>query len=184
MKRLYYVRHGESVMNTQGLCSGYTDTPLTQTGVQQAIRAGKAAQAEKIHFDAILSSPLQRARDTANIVATEIGFPNSDIKFLDNLQERGFGILEGKNMTDVLGISTEYYFANPRCIDDVEGVEALAQLHKRAEDVLEYVNTLPNDSVLLVGHGAFLRSLQRVIKNLPIDEPIDLIANAQIIKLI
>src|SRR5690606_2527197 len=71
MKKLYFIRHGLSVMNRQGVFSGSIDTPLTDEGRKQAKRAGKLAR--DFGIDYIVSSPLARALETAQIIAGEIG---------------------------------------------------------------------------------------------------------------
>lgn len=184
MKNLYFIRHGQSVMNVLSLCSGTEDTPLTEQGIQQAIDAGEKIKASGVSFDSILCSPKTRAKVTAQKIADAVGFPISKIEYFDDLQERDFGILEGKNMTTMLGLTPEYYYANPRCIDDVEGVETIADLHTRAERLIAYVRNRPEESILLVSHGALLRSIQRVLQNLPYDSPLLLSDNATLIKLV
>ena len=184
MKNLYFLRHGESVMNVAQLSSGHTDTPLTKKGHKQAEEAGKLVKTQGLKFDVILSSPLQRAHNTAKHVATAIDYPIELIEILDDLKERNFGDLDSKNMTKDYGIDLAYYYANPRSADHIPNIETIEQLHKRAEKVFEYLKSRPEEMILVVGHGAFLRSLQRVINNQPFDYPIDLSSNAKIIKLI
>ncbi len=184
MKHLYYIRHGESVMNVQHLCSGTTDTPLTDLGIQQATNAGDSIKKLKLVFDAIISSPLRRAKDTAYTIAETINFPTTSIEITEDLIERNFGYLEGKNFTKEIGITIEFYYAHPRCIDHVDGVETLAELHTRAEKLVAYLQSRPEDTILLVGHSAFLRSLQRVLHEHPFDHPLDYTQNATLIKLL
>lgn len=184
MKHLYFIRHGESVMNTQGLSSGHTDTPLTEVGINQAVNAGKRAKEQGIKFDAIISSPLQRAHHTARHVASAIDHPLELIEIHENLKERNFGALEGKNMTDDFGIDLAYYYENPKSVDHIKDIETIQQLHERAQEVYEYLKSREEENILVVGHGAFLRSLQRVISNLPFDAPVQPFDNAQIVKLI
>lgn len=184
MKHLYFIRHGESVMNTQGLSSGGTDTPLTKTGIRQAMNAGKIAKEQGLKFDAIISSPLQRAHHTAQHVASAVDHPLELIEIHENLKERNFGELEGRNMTKDFGIDLTYYYENPRSVDHIKDIETIQQLHERAQQAYEYLKSRKEDNILVVGHGAFLRSLQRVIKNLPFDAPVEPFDNAQIVKLI
>jgi broad specificity phosphatase PhoE len=184
MKHLYFVRHGESVMNTQLLSSGQTDTPLTKRGINQAKATGKKIKEENISFDAILCSPLQRAHSTAGYIAGEIDYPVESVEVYNDLQERFFGDLEGKNMTDDFGITLEQYYESPTLADKVPHIEKLAELHKRAEEVVEYLKSRPEDCVLVVSHGALLRSVQRVISNKPFDSVLQLTDNATLLKLI
>jgi probable phosphoglycerate mutase len=163
--------------------TGTDDAMLTEKGIKQAMSAGKSAKAEGLNFDVIISSPLPRALDTAKLVARELGY-SKDIEQLAVLRERWFGELEGKFLAEEIGHPLEYYFANPLCIDDYPGVEKLADLHKRAEDVIAMAKNRPEDAVLLVSHGALARSILKVLSGARYDKPIDALENAKIIKLI
>lgn len=70
---LYFLRHGQSLANIQGNFAGQRDnSPLTELGIQQAKDAGKMWNEKGISLDKIISSPLIRARKTAEIFANEI----------------------------------------------------------------------------------------------------------------
>ena len=182
MKNLYFIRHGESTANIINL-TGTDDAMLTENGIKQATDAGKAAKKEGLEFDVIISSSLPRALDTAKLVAHEIDY-TKEIEQLPILRERWFGDLEGKFMAEETGRPLEYYFDNPLSIDDLPGVEKLADLHKRAEDVIAYAKAKTEDTVLLVSHAALARSILKALNGIPYDEPIDTLENAKIIKLI
>lgn len=94
MKQLYFVRHGLSEMNKLGVYAGRADTPLTETGRQQAKTAGE--QARNLTMDCVVASPLKRALETAQIIAKEIDYPEGRIIINDLLTERDFGSMEGK----------------------------------------------------------------------------------------
>lgn len=95
MKRLYFIRHGQSVLNLEETYAGQLDTPLTDYGREQAKIAGM--ETALIGIDIIISSPLSRAYETAQIVAREIGYPEHDIITYDLLKERSLGSLQGKS---------------------------------------------------------------------------------------
>lgn len=92
---IYLVRHGESQANISKRFSGITDVELTERGALQAARAGRKLKDEKI--DHIFSSPLKRAKNTAEIIADEIGFNKKDIIIDNSLTEVNFGILKTLN---------------------------------------------------------------------------------------
>src|SRR5690606_14158884 len=94
MRKLYFIRHGLSELNAQGLYAGHTETPLTEEGRLQAKQAGQGATG--LGIDLIVSSPLERALETAQIVAHEIGYPEESIITDDRLIERHFGQLEAQ----------------------------------------------------------------------------------------
>ena len=69
------LRHGESEGNISGVLQGQTDYPLTKTGIEQAQRLASTWKAQDVKFDLIISSPLLRASQTAQIIATNLGSP-------------------------------------------------------------------------------------------------------------
>ena len=66
MKKLYFIRHGLSEGNVQEIWSGSTDTPLHTEGRAQAKAAGQ--KAKKLKIDLVVSSPMSRAKETAEII--------------------------------------------------------------------------------------------------------------------
>lgn len=69
----YFMRHGQTDANLQRrLSDGFDDSPLNETGREQAKQSGQALRAKNTQFDVIFASPLVRARETAEIVAREI----------------------------------------------------------------------------------------------------------------
>ena len=83
MKKIFFIRHGQSVMNVAELASGHTDTPLTPIGKEQATKAGKEARDKGLIFDVILASPLERAHHTAKLVAEHSGHSENLIELHD-----------------------------------------------------------------------------------------------------
>ena len=86
-----FLRHGETESNRLGLVAGSSDVPLNATGLAQARAAAQRFAGSEV--DAIWSSPLQRAHDTARCVAGVLGL---DIVIIPDLAERNWGALEGK----------------------------------------------------------------------------------------
>jgi broad specificity phosphatase PhoE len=86
------IRHGQSTANASGVWQGQMEFPLSDEGRRQAHLAGKALSG--VRLDAVYSSPLERALETAEIIARETGF-GGPIVTLDGLMERRGGSLEG-----------------------------------------------------------------------------------------
>lgn len=86
-----FLRHGETESNRLGLVAGSSDVPLNATGLAQARTAAQRFAGSGV--DAIWSSPLQRAYDTARCVADVLGL---DIVVITELAERNWGTLEGR----------------------------------------------------------------------------------------
>ena len=63
---IYFVRHGQTIWNTQKRFQGLSDSPLTELGIEQAKLLGK--KLKNVKFDKFYSSALKRANDTANYI--------------------------------------------------------------------------------------------------------------------
>lgn len=170
MKRLYFIRHGLSEMNVQGVFAGLTNTPLTDEGREQAKEAGKKAKDLKI--DHIVCSPLDRAHETARIIAKEIGYPIEDIELNSLLIERDFGSLEGQPWS--LDVN----------VDGFSDVETTGSLLSRARLALDFLESLDYNNVLVVSHGALGRALRHhILEEFPFSHP-HRIPNAEILQLV
>lgn len=183
MKTIYFVRHGESEFNVNRFKAGSSNTPLTQRGRDQAKQTGANAQKKGIKVDIVISSPLDRAHDTAKIIAEHIDYPLEEILLDEMLRERNFGAAEGRNINH-LGISDEEYMNNPFSLDHLDGVEKITDLQYRANKLWQQLLERPEKTILIVSHGAFGRSVMRAAKNAPLSEDVGYINNAEVIRLI
>lgn len=181
MKRLFYVRHGETEANATELLSGTIETPLTKNGINQATKVGKEIKANLPKIDLIVCSPLGRAYETAKLIAEEINYPVSKIQRNELFIERTYGTLEG---------TSNSHFMKPgnyHELDDVEGAETIEELQKRAVRAFDYINQFNDDNILIVAHNAFGRALKRATKNLPHTheyEVFEQLPNATVIELV
>ena len=94
---LTLIRHGQTDWNLQRLLQGRTDIPLNDTGREQARAVGRELAASGRHWDALVSSPLQRARETARIIGAQLGLAPAGT--YADLAERSFGDAEGYDCT-------------------------------------------------------------------------------------
>ena len=100
----FYLRHGQSESNVRGLIGGATDYALTDQGRDEARAAGERLRGQDI--SAIYASPLQRAYDTACIVAEALG--GVSVEAHEDLRERTFGVWEGQPISEfVRGVTPE-----------------------------------------------------------------------------
>jgi uncharacterized phosphatase len=95
LSKFYIIRHGETDWNVLGLINGVTDRPLTNKGINQCkVAAEKIYKSQNgLNFKNILVSPLQRAKDTANIINEKLNLPIIEI---EQFREGNCGELEGK----------------------------------------------------------------------------------------
>ena len=159
---LYLMRHGQTDWNEQGLVQGASDIPMNDTGRGQARQAAEALK--DIPFDLVLTSPLSRARETAELVTAGRNIP---IRVSENLKEMSFGIYEGKTSRMYPGIRE--IFLHPERYVPIGG-ESFEDLDKRCRAFLHQAAELEGQySCLLVcTHGAAIRGLLRAIQNTPV----------------
>ena len=153
-------------MNVGGRWSGTTETELTDEGRAQAKIAGESAK--NLQIDYIACSPLTRAKETAKIIAKEIGYPVNKIHINPMLIERHFGELEGKTWDPDLNI------------DGIADIETPETILKRAQFALEWLHSIEAEHILVVSHGSFGRALRSLIlEEFPFHGP-DRLKNAEV----
>ena len=94
MKRLYLLRHGQTEFNVKKQVQGRCDSPLTDLGRKQAGMAAAWLKAHDVVPDKVVSSPLGRAMDTAQLVATELLGPDAAVEPCEGIIERSYGTFE------------------------------------------------------------------------------------------
>lgn len=150
MNKLYIVRHGKTDWNTLGLLQGLTDIDISEEGIKEVNSLSQKIDLNKI--DICISSPLKRAKKTAEILVKD----NKKIILDDLLLERGFGNLEGKKINFDLIEEQWNYNLNT----SANNIEPLQECLERANKFLEKIKKLyPNKSILIVSHGSFIKAL-------------------------
>ena len=146
------LRHGESEGNAGGFIQGQSDLPLTEDGLEQAQALARAWKTEGMWFHRIISSPLKRARQTAEAVAQLLEVP---IDFNPIWMERGFGEIEGKSLAEVQAQNPQVDFYDPYKAP-AKGAETALELFLRASQGLQDILRMPEGAYLVVSHGAIL----------------------------
>ena len=142
MTELLLVRHGETDWNAEGRLQGHTDRPLSDYGRRQARELADDLAGDGL--DAVYSSDLARARETAEIVADRLGLP---VVCDPDLREKNWGSWEGltpaeRDGVEFVGESTEEHGERT-----VRALRRIAESH-------------PGGRVLVVTHGGSLRRVQ------------------------
>ena len=155
---LTFLRHGESVGNAQSRWQGQSDYPLTELGRAQAAALAERWRAEQMRFDLIISSPLVRAKETAQTVSSALQVPVE----LDAVwMERDIGEMEGLTAEEVRQRPQPPYVTPYDAIGgDGEGDWAL---YLRAGRALHDLLRRPAGSYLIVSHGGMLNQLMHAI---------------------
>lgn len=155
--KLYFIRHGQTDWNIDGKIQGRTDVELNEEGIAQAEKLKNIVK--DYNIDLIISSPLARARKTANIIRDEI---NCDIIFDEALIERDFGVFEGLTSVEIEEEESKYgkfnnYYLNVERL----GVEPIKTLCDRVWTFIEGVKRKYYDkNILIVTHGGVMRGVE------------------------
>ena len=149
-----FLRHGESVGNAEARRQGQKDYPLNDTGRAQVRALADRWVAEKIHFDKIFSSPLARARETAEILSADL---NAPVEFDPIWMERAAGDLQGLTAVEIRRYPRPD-FLNP--YQDVGGSgEGDWELFLRGGRALHGLLRQPLGEYLIVSHGGLLNQI-------------------------
>ena len=141
---IYFVRHGQTDWNKQGYLQGQSDIPLNEEGMRQAQQTRDALK--NIRMDAVYCSPLQRTRETAQII---VGKQNLEIHEDPRLLERSFGEMEGSHKSEWDFKSFWKFDALPQ-----HGMEPLQTLFQRVYAFLDSIQEEAcNHHILIVAHG-------------------------------
>lgn len=157
------VRHGQSEMNSKNILQGQEgDTSLTERGREEAKNVAQTLK--KMTFAGIVTSDLKRARETAEIIAQELGLPV--LEESDLLRERSFGEWVGNDLHAVLK-------EHPVLVDSGEfgmhhetapGGESLGQFLARAQKAREFLlRSYAGKRLLVVTHGGFIQAFKSIV---------------------
>jgi broad specificity phosphatase PhoE len=164
MTVFHLLRHGEREA-TRVLVGRLPGFGLTEKG-----RADIAAVAERLageNIAAIYASPLQRTRETAEIVAGRLGLA---VAFLDDLLELDFGEWTGKTFDDIRGDPRWPAWSTQRSLAAIPGGESMREVQRRVVEALIETGTRhPDESVLVVSHGDPIRAALVFALGMPLD---------------
>jgi len=144
---IYLARHGETAWSLSGQHTGTTDLALTPRGELNARRLGQRLRG--LSFARVLTSPLQRARQTCELA----GFANANTVDPD-LVEWNYGAYEGRKTVDIHRERPDWLLFRDGC----PGGESPQQIGERADRVVKRIRAMAGD-VLLFSSGHFLRVL-------------------------
>jgi probable phosphoglycerate mutase len=154
MTKLLIVRHGQSEWNALGRWQGQADPPLTDVGKKQAIKATKKLGL----FDSIVSSPLQRAENTASIISeiTGVGPVTTEV----GLIERDAGPWQGLTRIEIEKGWPGFLDSGNR----PDGYETDPDLLLRIFEVLKKISksSKKSDSILIISHAGIVHALENL----------------------
>ncbi|MDO4295303.1 MAG: histidine phosphatase family protein [bacterium] len=159
--KLYIIRHGETNWNVQGRLQGQTDTELNENGIRLA--KVTAQNMREIPLDLAITSPLKRARHTAELILEGRGIPLLEDK---RLMEIHFGSWEGLcSRKDNYEIPSEHFsdfYFHPMEFQGAADGESIRQLCERTANFWQELIHKPeyqDKNILLASHGCAVRAL-------------------------
>ncbi len=169
--KIYLVRHGETDWNKIGRLQGQSDVPLNENGIRLARET--AAALSSVPFEAVFSSPLGRAVETARIIRGE---RDLEIQTDRRLLEMDFGVMENMDFVtakqDAAHPMYNFFFA-PASYTPPERAESFRQLYDRSGEFLrERILGLEGryENILITGHGAMNRSILNPLADIPLED--------------
>lgn len=169
--QIWLIRHGETSWNAEQRLQGWRDIPLNETGAKQAQTIQRYLQQNPLQFDALLSSDLQRAIQTA-----EIAFANTGLAVIQDpaLRERNYGIYEGHPWRNLLHLpdqpKPEINLRDPELA--IPDGESLLVFKDRVINTFNRIALeRPNQRIAIVAHGGVIEMVWRQIQQVALDVP-------------
>ncbi len=159
--KIMFMRHGKTQMNLDNICVGSIDEPICKLGVEQSQEAAEEFVSSGEKVDVIFSSPLKRARTTAEIFAKKLGVP---LYFSESLSERDAGEIQGKPETPESEALLLKYDYLPKGATPLVDFEKETSLFLKGLDGNEFGN-----NTLLVTHGFRMLTIIKLIKGWNVD---------------
>ena len=159
---IYLLRHGQTEWNVEGRYQGHLDSPLTQKGEEQAKNnAHKLKKYLNISDVKFFSSPLGRAKSTAEIIAKELGISREIIIYEEALKEFNYGIFEGETKRFCQTNLKEEYQAREAnkwsyVLENGESYEMVTERLKSWLSTLEG----DNQTIVIIAHEMINRALR------------------------
>lgn len=184
MTSILLIRHGETAWNAVRRLQGHIDIPLNEAGARQAEALARALAGEQL--DAIISSDLERAVQTAQAVARQ--HPGVPLHSDPGLRERGYGAFEGLLYTEIAErYPLEFAEWQARDVDAVMPAgerlaESFRAFYQRCLDgIARWAERYPQQRIVIVAHGGVLECAYRAARGLSLEGPRDFqIKNASI----
>ncbi|MDF2511055.1 MAG: hypothetical protein K0S04_921 [Herbinix sp.] len=151
--KIYLIRHGQTDWNLQGRFQGREDIELNETGIMQAKNCGLAIK--DTTFQAVITSPLIRARKTAEIIAEQVSA--KELIFEDSIIERDF-----KKVSGMTPQEREAFYASGEP-DDKEPWEDLC--NRMMNSIKMYGKKYYDHNIIMVSHGASINSVLSVLSS-------------------
>ena len=159
-----FLRHGESVGNAEDRFQGHADFPLTGKGRAQARALADRWQAEGVTFDACITSPLQRACQTAEIICSTLNIP---LELDADWMEINNGLISGLTTEEAALVAPRPAFMTPYTHFGETG-ESRWELYLRAGRAIQHILDRSPGSYLVAAHGGVLNMALYAVLGIPV----------------
>lgn len=167
MLRIFLIRHGETEWNRQGRLQGNSDIHISPEGIRQAKLLAEHAPFQ--HVDAIYSSDLSRAFETAKVLA--VNFNVMPVKTKPELRETNYGEWEGREIAELAMESPKdfgKFFTDPERCHPPHGETFLECQARVMIGIRDIIAEHDNQNVVVVSHGAAIRLIIGAALDIPI----------------
>lgn len=154
--RIYFIRHGESVDDIEDRYGGWADYPLTTKGLKQAKETGERLKTKGVSAEVVLTSPLLRAKQTAQEVGRVLGLEVEDSQYLK--ERNTYGLLSGLNKDKAKRKYPELVKAY-EAGQPVDGYEPYDAFLQRVEKLIQALSAPGHKNIICVTHGKVLKCL-------------------------
>ena len=171
---IFVTRHGLTAWNVENRIQGHEDVRLNADGIKQAEAVRDSLKGEE--YDLMFSSPLLRARETADIINQVL---NTTLIEDTRIMERGFGLNEGLTKAEIRELAVEH----PEVIDvwnykrnvDYNGIEPFQDFAKRVYEFLdEIIKKYYGKKLLIVSHGGVFAPMYFYFNKIPLETIVDI----------
>lgn len=149
---IYVIRHGKTDWNEESKIQGQTNIKLNEIGIKQASEVRK--EIEQKNIDLIICSPLDRTKQTAQIINKNMNIP---IQYNEKFMERNFGVLEGKKTEEIENLNEYFEYNVNKEVEDGENIQRF--FNRVFEGMKEIEKEYKEKNVLLVTHGGVARAI-------------------------
>jgi broad specificity phosphatase PhoE len=189
-KELYFIRHGQTDWNNLHKAQGCeNDIPLNDNGREQAKKTGFYLANYRLDsgsFDLIVSSGMERAHETATIIAEKVGY-KQPILVIDEFKEKCHGKLGGKTDEELKADQEfkeyidaiikldkeldpikqrEIYYSNNKLFAKLYQTELYKDFRKRVKNGLKQIYDRPEEKIIIVSHGGTIMQLLQLISGI------------------
>jgi len=179
MKTIYFIRHAQSEANLKDILASRQDFPLTEKGRQEAVLIASEFK-DIAQLDRIFCSPLIRARQTAQAIATAFGL---NVETDERITEQDLGVFSGMTYAE-LDDRPDYMHERSTRWKWIPagGGESYEMIANRLEQFFQSLESLAGGSILFVTHAVTLRMVKAILEQTLPDYPREIAKNGEIWK--